>query len=123
MKLPAILILVVITLASCSKVNTGHACRWKTCPFKGDVVFTSGCGYCEQGTDCWILDSLHFVSPSLEYDQLEYKLFSPMQPTKLTKYINDLIEDGYSLKWATHKAKVELLMIPRDSLYDAIEQD
>lgn len=70
----------VVIVASCSKLNTivdmpattGHHCPYTNCPFEqGQLTFDKGCGECEQGEDCWKLDSIHFVHPLLDYDDCD----------------------------------------------------
>lgn len=68
-------IIVLAEVFGCNKQTTSHICKWDLCPFKGQESFTRGCGLCDQGTDCWALDSLHVVYPVLEYDELETVLF------------------------------------------------
>lgn len=53
---------------------TFHECSYEHCPFKEQIIFTEGCGNCEEDSDCWRLDSLHMEYPYEEYDQLEEKL-------------------------------------------------
>lgn len=65
-------------------VSAGHKCKWQLCPYK-DVVkanykaavlkYTDSPG----GSDAVCIDLLHLEYPTLEYDQLEEKLFSAMK--------------------------------------------
>lgn len=59
--------------------TTAHTCIYKLCPYKGDLTFNHGCGACEPGTDCYLLDSLHFVYPDKDYDYLDSLLFTPVK--------------------------------------------
>lgn len=61
-----------------SALTHTHQCNYKLCPFKGETTFTHGCGNCDEGSDCWCLDSIHFANPSWNYDQCDSSLFSPM---------------------------------------------
>lgn len=65
-------------------VSAGHKCKWDKCPYK-DVVKANykraGLRYtgAEYGSDAVCIDILHLEFPTLEYDQLEDKLFSAMK--------------------------------------------
>lgn len=59
----------------------GHTCRWDKCPYKGvnqadfkDAImwYTNAA----PGSDAFAADSLHFVNPSLDYDQIDSTLFN-----------------------------------------------
>lgn len=65
------------SLASCSKEVGGHACPWPHCPYKGITIAQyPSVAECQPGSDCYILDSLHFVYPNKEYDYLDSLVFS-----------------------------------------------
>lgn len=72
------LLFILLVICSCNKQNP-HTCPFNGCPFKEEITFTHGCGYCDQGSDCWALDSLHFEFPFASYDDLEDKLFKQPQ--------------------------------------------
>lgn len=55
--------------------NKSHTCIYEYCPYKGDKTFTHGCGSCLPGTDCYRLDSVHFVYPTWDYDKCDSLLF------------------------------------------------
>lgn len=62
------------------KLNTPilpHKCAYKHCPYKGLTVFSADICECEVGSDCYYLDSLHFVYPDNDYDTNDSLLFSP----------------------------------------------
>lgn len=78
------LLIVCSFIVISDKVNEGnqpkkHHCSYRFCPFKGDTVFTHGCGYCDPGSDCYALDSLHFVYPDKDYDCIDSLLFTPVK--------------------------------------------
>ena len=58
-----------------------HVCPLVHCPFKFELSFTHGCGYCERGQDCFVLDSIHFVNPTYDYDQTE-TIFNQLNKAK-----------------------------------------
>lgn len=60
-----------------------HQCSYPLCPFKGDIQFTALHSDCEEGTDCYYLDSLHFAYPDKDYDYIDSLLFA--QPVILIK--------------------------------------
>lgn len=75
MKTKILWLLLLLAAMFCGCKSSGHACSYKLCPFKGQQSFENGCGNCLNGSECWLLDSGHFVFPSLNYDQLESKIF------------------------------------------------
>lgn len=73
----------LLATIGCSKVTTGHECPYKMCPYKGmpeysvlseDFLFKCEC---EEGSDCYYLDIIHFKNPNWTYDQCEDYLFKP----------------------------------------------
>lgn len=66
-------------------VNTGHTCEWSKCPYKSvpmadrkeAIIEYTGC---EEATDCYCIDWLHFEYPKYQYDQLDSLLFAPNTP-------------------------------------------
>ena len=52
--------------------GNGHKCPFKMCPMKGQRHF-SGChtDLCYRGTDCYVMDSLHWEHPRMSYDKLD----------------------------------------------------
>lgn len=65
-----------IFLFSCTKMDIGHTCKWWSCPYKGITLQQyPQKAEDDQGTDAYILDSLHIVYPKDEYEELEDKLF------------------------------------------------
>ena len=54
-----------------------HQCGYRLCPMQGYEKFKSDLTECEPGSDCYILDSLHFANPAMNYDELDSMLFSP----------------------------------------------
>jgi hypothetical protein len=61
--------------------TTPHTCSYSLCPFKNQAFFFAGCGNCDEGSDCYILDSLHFAMPDKDYDELDSLLFSTTKNT------------------------------------------
>lgn len=59
-----------------------HHCSYRLCPFNNDTSFTHGCGLCDPGSDCYALDSLHFVYPDKDYEYLDSILFTPEETVK-----------------------------------------
>jgi len=51
-----------------------HICPYKNCTMKDQIVF-HGCSVCEEGTDCYALDAVHWDYPTLTYDECEEILF------------------------------------------------
>ena len=66
---------IVLMAGALSAWPRKHSCSYDLCPFKDITRFEKGCGNCDQGTDCWALDSLHIEFPYMEYDELEQELF------------------------------------------------
>jgi hypothetical protein len=60
-----------VVFTSCNKA---HVCGYTLCSMKGQTSF-KGCGACERGSDCWVLDSAHFIHPSWTYDECETWVF------------------------------------------------
>jgi hypothetical protein len=64
-----------------SPADLPHACRWPYCPYKGitpgnqDAAVREYTG-CDEGTDGYCIDMLHFQYPEKDGDQLEDILFS-----------------------------------------------
>ena len=54
----------------CSSVP--HHCPINNCEQEGHTTFTTSC---EEGTDCYIVDSIHFFNPEMNYDQIETLMF------------------------------------------------
>jgi hypothetical protein len=52
-----------------------HVCAYSLCPFKDKTEFKEGCGNCENGSDCYFLDKIHFEHPTWDYDKCESYLF------------------------------------------------
>jgi len=55
-----------------------HKCSYRHCPFKGEIKFSGQDPNCTPGTDCYSLDSLHFIYPNENYDYIDSLLFSPV---------------------------------------------
>lgn len=49
-----------------------HECAFTNCPMYGLTEFKTDC---YPGTDCYLIDSLHWVNPELSYNDLEDSLF------------------------------------------------
>lgn len=47
-----------------------HMCPFRHCPMRTQVRF-HGCGSCIWGSDCWMLDWIHWEHPTWSYDQCE----------------------------------------------------
>lgn len=54
-----------------------HVCPFATCPYTGSTTFSSDC---EEGSDCYYLDLLHWQHPTFTYDQLDSLLFTTTTP-------------------------------------------
>jgi hypothetical protein len=48
----------------------GHMCPFRLCPMKGERYF-SGCHDCDIGSDCYVLDSIHWKHPTFSYDECD----------------------------------------------------
>ena len=78
----AVLFIALFLFASCNKIQTGHVCPFDHCPYKGIEIkasvympaITNETG-CEEGTDCHIIDCLHFLVPDADYDTLEQMMW------------------------------------------------
>jgi hypothetical protein len=78
-----IIIVACIMLAGCNKIEiAGHCCPFQHCPYKGipnvpEIYMQAITNYtgCEEGTDCHIIDCLHFVKPDADYDTLEQMMW------------------------------------------------
>lgn len=66
------------------KPEIGHTCKWELCPYKGVkeadrktavLTYTE----CLEGSDGYCIDMLHLEYPTLEYDQLDSLLFTPIK--------------------------------------------
>lgn len=68
-------ILAIVIAVLALMLPNPHTCEFSKCPFKGQMKFENGCGYCEEGSDCWLLDKIHFAHPSWSYDQCDDYLF------------------------------------------------
>lgn len=58
------------------KVVNRHECKFKLCPYKGLLNFKPGLCSCEEGSDCYYLDKIHFENPGLSYDECDSILFN-----------------------------------------------
>jgi len=56
-----------------------HKCSYKKCPFKGEIKFSGQHEDCTKGSDCYSLDSLHFIYPNENYDYLDSLLLAPVK--------------------------------------------
>jgi len=56
-----------------------HKCSYKYCPFKGEIKLSGQDPNCTPGTDCYSLDSVHFLYPNENYDYLDSLLFTPVK--------------------------------------------
>lgn len=59
----------------------GHLCKWNACPYTGVTMFdrheaVSEYTECDEGTDCYCIDWLHFEYPTYDYDKLDSLLFT-----------------------------------------------
>lgn len=81
MKKLLLVTIVLFALISCSKNDSkqlGHTCNYPSCPFKTQTSWQQkGCGACEKASDCYTLDSLHFIYPTKSYEQLDSMLIAP----------------------------------------------
>lgn len=67
-----------------SKAVTGHVCQWVNCPYKSvpmadrkeAIIEYTGC---DEGSDCYCIDWLHFDYPTYSYDSLDSLLFTQPQ--------------------------------------------
>jgi len=71
----SLVLISIIALASCQKASTGHDCPFSKCPFKGQSTFINTDG-CEDGSDCNLIDRIHFDYPNESYDFCENRLFN-----------------------------------------------
>jgi hypothetical protein len=56
-----------------------HECEYKLCPFKGQIEFVDDICGCEVGSDCNLLDKIHFDYPNWTYDECEEELFGSVK--------------------------------------------
>lgn len=68
-------VLILLILAIITRSNVPHHCSYEHCPYKGQTEFKSEAGGCVSGSDCWILDSIHYEHPKWDYDKCEEYLF------------------------------------------------
>lgn len=55
---------------------TRHLCPFKHCPMREQLRF-HGCGACEEGSDCYMLDMVHWEHPTWTYDECEEWMEKP----------------------------------------------
>jgi hypothetical protein len=77
-----IAVILVLLLFGCSKVpQSGHECRWTTCPYKGvqpsEYVHAVLKYVGNDDSFDYQLDILHLKYPKAEYDELEEKMLTP----------------------------------------------
>ena len=77
MKKLIIPILTLACLASLWYAHNVHDCRFRTCPMIGQIVFKGCYPECIEGSDCYILDRIHWEYPNASYDECEDMLFKP----------------------------------------------
>lgn len=66
---------VVAIFLSSSKV---HMCPYELCPYIGMTEFKDDICGCPVGSDCNLLDKIHFDYPQWSYEECERELFSPL---------------------------------------------
>lgn len=82
MKVSNILIGIIILLVILIAIFPNeHKCKYPKCPYKGVLIYDAKQAIIlytgsDPGTDAYLVDSLHFVHPEMDYDQIDSILFT-----------------------------------------------